>query len=273
MFFLLIFLCISGSIQAPLRPSPGCELRDITEDGSAGIRACLCDSDLCNNKTLPDISHANNGHKEAIQSVAALSSSTTMRGITTLPILAEIVNKSPPPNKVLQEVPRSSGGFKVDFDNSFDTFDVDEAIETCPDGFIKVDKECFYTSRDKVTWIEARKLCENRSSILLAIENELKSIKLSNLLKSVVRRHYNEFWTSGNDIIREGDWVWADDKWRKVPDFGWSEQSFSSIEENCLVWVVEMPDPGAVVTDGWHGASCCNMHRYICQYDPGSPVS
>ena len=232
----------------------------MTEDGSAGIRACLCDSDLCNNKTLPDIGPANNTHKETIHSAAA-SSSTTMKSITTLPILAEI-DKSPPTNNIPQEVPRASGGFKVDFDNSFLSA---EDVEKCPKGFKKVDKDCFYISSDKVTWIEARKLCENRSSKLLAIESEFISIKLSNLLQSIVRRHYNEFWTSGNDIIKEGDWVWADDKWRKVPDFGWSEQSVSSIEENCLVWVVEMPDPGAVVSDGWHGASCCNMHRYICQ--------
>ena len=49
----------------------------------------------------------------------------------------------------------------------------------------------------------------------------------------------------------------------QVPEFGWSEQSRAAVEENCLVWVVEMAGAGA--EDGWHGASCCNMHQYVCQ--------
>ena len=48
-----------------------------------------------------------------------------------------------------------------------------------------------------------------------------------------------------------------------MPEFGWSEQSRAAVEENCLVWVVEMAGAGA--EDGWHGASCCNMHQYVCQ--------
>ena len=100
-------------------------------------------------------------------------------------------------------------------------------------------------SDDKVTWIEARKSCEMKNSKLLTLESESKAIKISNLLKSVVKRHYNEFWTGGNDIDREGDWVWAEEDLgsrRRVPEFGWSELSFTSIEENCLVWVVELLD-------------------------------
>ena len=148
----------------------------------------------------------------------------------------------------------------------------------CPDNFYKIDNECFYVSDDKVTWIEARKSCEMLSSKLLTLESESKTIKLSNYLRTVVKRHYNEFWTSGNDIVREGDWVWSESEFdtgqvrSRVPDFGWSEQSFTSIEENCLVWVVEIVTrsrsvgaPGQVV-DGWHGASCCNMHQFVCQY-------
>ena len=115
----------------------------------------------------------------------------------------------------------------------------------CPDEFYSLDNECFYVSDDKVTWIEARKSCEMKNSKLLTLESESKAIKISNFLKSVVKRHYNEFWTGGNDIDREGDWVWAEEDLgsrRRVPEFGWSELSFTSIEENCLVWVVELLD-------------------------------
>ena len=80
-----------------------------------------------------------------------------------------------------------------------------------------------------------------KSSQLLILQSESKAIKLSNFLKTIAKRHYNEFWTSGNDIAKEGAWTWAgDDRDRRVPEFGWSEQSFISVEENCLVWVVEI---------------------------------
>ena len=117
-------------------------------------------------------------------------------------------------------------------------------------------------SRDKVTWIEARKFCEMKSASLLVLASEARAVQVSSFLRTRVRRHYNEFWTAGNDIAREGDWVWAE-AGARVPEFGWSEQSRAAVEENCLVWVVEMAGAGA--EDGWHGASCCNMHQYVCQ--------
>ena len=123
-----------------------------------------------------------------------------------------------------------------------------------------------------MTWIEARKYCQVKSSKLLTLNSESKAIMLSNLIRNVSRRHFNEFWTSGNDIDAEGDWVWTgDDDGEAVPQFGWSEPSLWSLEENCLVWVVEIITMRAGeegVSDGWHGASCCNMHQYVCQYYP-----
>ena len=65
-------------------------------------------------------------------------------------------------------------------------------------------------SRDKVTWIEARKFCEMKSASLLALASEAQAVQVSSFLRTQVRRHYNEFWTAGNDIAREGDWVWAE---------------------------------------------------------------
>ena len=117
----------------------------------------------------------------------------------------------------------------------------------CPEEFYKIDNQCFYISRDKVSWIEARKHCEMKQSALLALESEAKAIRLSNLVETISQRHFNEFWTSGNDIEVEGAWQWAGlgegERGRsQVPSFGWSEESFRSVEENCLVWVVELVD-------------------------------
>ena len=41
-----------GSIRNPLRSAGYCEVRDITDDGSGSIRACLCDTDYCNDDNI-----------------------------------------------------------------------------------------------------------------------------------------------------------------------------------------------------------------------------
>ena len=73
-----------------------------------------------------------------------------------------------------------------------------------------------------------------------------------------MRRKRDEFWLSGNDIEEEGYWEWAKIRSR-VPDFGWVEPPYDSHEENCLSWTVETGE------NFWHGSSCCNSLRYICE--------
>ena len=100
---------------------------------------------------------------------------------------------------------------------------------SCPEEFYKIDNQCFYISKDKVSWIEARKHCEMKNSTLLALESEAKAIRLSNLVEKISQRHFNEFWTSGNDIDVEGSWQWEGQEEggrSEVPSFGWSEESF-----------------------------------------------
>ena len=98
-------------------------LQDITDEGTGGILACLCDSDLCNNKVIDDTAANNNDDKESIE-----STTTTIQSITTLPILEEIVKKSDLDNAVgVQEVPRSLGaGFRVELDDNSLFFDKDK---------------------------------------------------------------------------------------------------------------------------------------------------
>ena len=99
--------------------------------------------------------------------------------------------------------------------------------------------------------------------MLVALDSESVTEVLGNIVRKNTRKHFNEFWTAGNDIEVEGVWEWAGGR-GEVPDFGWTEDPYYSIEENCLVWVVELQTRGRY-SDGWHGASCCNSAQYICQ--------
>ena len=133
----------------------------------------------------------------------------------------------------------------------------------CPPSFEKVGNDCYFVSKEKVGWIEARKKCEKKGSVLVTLDTESVTEVLVNLVKKSSRKHFNEFWTAGNDIEVEGVWEWAGVR-SEVPEFGWTEEPYYSIEENCLVWVVELRTRGRY-SDGWHGASCCNSALYICQ--------
>ena len=43
-------------------------MRDISDDGSGSIRACLCDSDLCNNKVILNTGNDGTESEEKFQS-------------------------------------------------------------------------------------------------------------------------------------------------------------------------------------------------------------
>ena len=114
-------------------------------------------------------------------------------------------------------------------------------------------------------WIEARKRCEGRGAALLSLTSRRQTAGLVKLVRweggkpitratarRSTRKKLSEFWTSGNDVEEEGVWEWAgtggtpgrprwspDHPWCPVGGFGWSEEPVTSIEENCLVWVVE----------------------------------
>ena len=112
--------------------------------------------------------------------------------------------------------------------------------------------------------MEARKFCQKRDAVLVALDTQDKAAQLAKFVRKSSRRHFNEFWTGGNDIEAEGEWEWAGRRGR-VGEWGWADQARTSLEENCLVWVVEEVGVTRLEREGWHGASCCNMHRYLCQ--------
>jgi len=196
-----------GTIRDPLVPLPDCSQKDITDDSSGAIFACLCNTDFCNDAD-------------------------------------QVINKKSRGKSRTSERPRSSAVTRG---------------RTCPRDFDLVDGECYHMSTERVGWIEARKKCEVKKSKLISFDTDKKRKLMSEYIGSNIGRRRQEFWTSGNDIAREGVWHWAEQPGSKVSSFGWLESPFISLEENCLVWSVGRG------RDGWLGSSCCNSIGYICE--------
>ena len=247
-----------GSIQDPLVPLPDCSQRDITDDGSASIFACLCNNDFCNDdenlltRTSRLDSDSSRPKTTRRPPSTKRTKPTTKRTVTT-------TQRTFPPRRNLStrkpqvEEPRSSSR--------------QQAIRnSCPADFSLVCGACYFISTDRVGWIEARKQCQQRKSLLLSLQTEDKARAVVEYVSSSTRQRRSEYWLAGNDIELEGVWEWAKVR-TVVPDFGWIEEPFNSMEENCLVWTVTVSgsNDSRDSVDGWHGSSCCNNLRYICE--------
>ena len=123
--------------------------------------------------------------------------------------------------------------------------------------------ECYYVSKEKAAWIEARKECQRRGAELVSLQNENGYSDVINMIGRESFKRFHEFWTSGNDIEQEGVWEWVGGR-GAVPYFGWLEEPSVSAVENCLLWLVELDREGRQ-RNSWTGSSCCNNFRYICQ--------
>ena len=178
-----------GSIQNPLLASDDCVQRDITDDGSGTILACLCTRDYCNDESSRlsgSIRDPVGGLPERLVTTTraperrvttrkppqtfTTASETFTRASETFTRAPQIVTRAPSraSNSVLREVSRSR----------------------CPDGFELAKGQCFFISRyyiqqpstnslidnnfflcnsDRVGWIEARKMCEAKNAVLVSL--------------------------------------------------------------------------------------------------------
>ena len=82
---------------------------------------------------------------------------------------------------------------------------------------MKLGSGCYYFSRDRMGWIEAKKTCElmTEGGRLVHIETPAER---DLLLKQVAKQSRSrfEYWTAGNDIDEENRWVWAGGEAEKV---------------------------------------------------------
>ena len=238
-----------GSITSPLLPEPGCNVRDITEDGGGSIRACLCETDNCNigsggvgNVTRPRSSLTRTTARPFIQRT------------TTSP--QQFIRQQPTTPRQQQFIRQQQNTPTPQFSDS------------CPSEFQAIPGGCIYISDERVGWIEARKMCAKRSSVLASMQTRGKRTDMLGAVLRQMRRRRDEFWLAGNDIEEEGVWQWAGRLARGsgvASGWGWSEAPYISHEENCLAWQVESEE------DFWHSSSCCNNLRYICETSGDQP--
>jgi len=231
-----------GSITDPLTPSRTCSQRDITDDRSGSIYACLCNTDFCNDDENSPFSGLESSQRQVSRAPQRATTQRPRPPPTTQrprPTTRRATTRRPPPTQRQSQLRGS-----------------------CPSNFQSLGNSCYFVSNDRVGWIEARKMCELLGARLISFDNKQKIDSVAILVKSLTRRRRSEFWVSGNDIEEEGVWEWARTRVR-VPRFGWTDEPFQSPEENCLAWTLH--DTGRGGNDGWHPSSCCNNLKYICE--------
>ena len=143
-------------------------------------------------------------------------------------------------------------------------FSIPARPRSCPQDFENISNNCYLISSERVGWIEAKKKCEMKGAHLISLEYKDKQEDLVEYVSSITNRRRGKYWTGGNDIHKEGVWEW-EGVGGEVPDYGWAEDPYNSPEENCLSWSVTFGYNVGDSDSNWHGASCCNSQRYICQ--------
>jgi len=250
-----------GTINNPLTPSEHCFERDITDDGSGSIKACLCSTDYCND--AGDVYDENeifsgndNSNRKTVSSPSRNQKTTTRTPRqTTRQTTRQTIRQTFPPTTRRAITQRTTTA----------------RPRSCPSDFENVSNNCYFISSERVGWIEAKKKCEMKEARLISLEDEDKQEVLLGFVSSITNRRRGKYWTGGNDIQKEGRWEWegtsgsGKEGTRFVPDFGWSEEPYNSAEENCLSWSVSFGYNVGDSDSNWHGASCCNSQRYICQ--------
>jgi hypothetical protein len=240
-----------GTINNPLTASKYCTQRDITDDGSGSIKACLCNTDYCNDAS----------DDEYFENEIFSGNDNPNRKTVSSPSRNHITTKRTP-RQTTRTTTRQT--FPPTTRRSVTQSTTTGRPRSCPRDFENVSNNCYFISSERVGWIEAKKKCEMKGARLISLEYKDKQEDLLEFVSSSTNRRRGKYWTGGNDIHKEGAWEWEGSS-ASVPGFGWSEDPYDSAEENCLSWSVYFGYNVGDSDSNWHGASCCNSQRYICQ--------
>lgn len=253
-----------GSLANPLKPSTRCDMRDITDDGSGSIKACLCQTDYCNDIPAEEEEQRHNLREEVFEDN---SNDTETHHFPTTRKPVVTTTKS---SRTTRRTTRST------YQRTTEVPSIEESTDLlCPPEFIPVKGDCFFISKERAGWLQAKKRCEQKGKggRLASLESKFKMSRLLGIVSKNTRRKGGSYWLAGNDIYIEGKWEWdgadiiADDSYSLVPrEWGWLDPDYQqSDEENCLSWTTTFGFGLGDQEGGWQGASCCNSLPYICQ--------
>ncbi|XP_052788104.1 thrombospondin-2-like isoform X1 [Mya arenaria] len=127
---------------------------------------------------------------------------------------------------------------------------------TCPTHWDRHGSSCYYVSTTRHAWSYSKHYCKNHSSFLVEIDNAAED---SFILNELSNHDIIGVWTGGNDISKEGHYVW--------------DGSRTAI--NYTHWAPGQPDGNnthrpshdciKVTSAHWFDESCTNTHHFICE--------
>jgi len=135
-----------------------------------------------------------------------------------------------------------------------------EPYYSCPAGFTKDGKYCFYFSTAKKEWFDALKDCAAKKASLARPYTSA----INSFIFNKIKKTGQTYWFDLNDRSWEGHWKYTNGL---APTFKFWE---SSEPNNGGWWSVYQEDCGAFDEDDdykWNDRRCSNDHRYVCQKD------
>ncbi|XP_068128329.1 hepatic lectin-like isoform X2 [Hyperolius riggenbachi] len=85
--------------------------------------------------------------------------------------------------------------------------DFNRTGKTCETGWTQFQNRCYFAGKDKCDWTAARKLCVQKGSDLVVIDNNKEQIFLTGKLSPAA---FRRFWIGLHDLDVEGQWKWVD---------------------------------------------------------------
>ena len=107
----------------------------------------------------------------------------------------------------------------------------EKCVEACEEGWEKHGNHCYLWSTEWKTWIAAEKFCQEQGGHLASVASHEK---LGYLQSGFARIGVTDIWLGGNDMEKEGVWIWTDCTPWGLTFWGPGEPSNWGKIEHCL---------------------------------------
>ncbi|XP_040550435.1 uncharacterized protein CLEC17A [Gallus gallus] len=121
----------------------------------------------------------------------------------------------------------------------------------CLAGWKDFEESCYYFSTERMSWREAKEICDDRGAHLVIINSEQEQAFLKNSINSS-----KTYWLGVTDEQQEGTWLWTNGDAVSISYWmAWQENKDQ-----------DQKDCGAMVSNGmWADERCSHLHHWICE--------